>query len=68
MKYGLVRFRNKIYVPDSNFIKKLILREFQVKPYSCHPRYPKTLATIKKLYHWPNLKKEVVEYVARCLD
>lgn len=23
---------------------------------------------MKKFYYWPNLKKEVVEFVARCLD
>ena len=23
---------------------------------------------MKKLYYWPNLKKEVVDFVARCLD
>ena len=65
---GLVRFRNKVYVLDNSELKKLILREFHVKPYSGHPGYQKTLTIVKKFYHWLDMKKEVVEFVARCLD
>ena len=36
---GLVRFQHKIYVSDNSEIKKVILREFHVKPYSGHPGY-----------------------------
>jgi len=63
---GLVRFRNNTYVPIDSELKKLILREFHVKSYSYHPGYQKTFTTVKKLYHWPNLKKELVEFVVRC--
>ena len=31
--YGLVRFEDKIYVRKSSELKKVILREFHVKPY-----------------------------------
>ena len=48
---GLVRFKDKIYVPDSSELKKVILREFHVKPYLGHPRYPKTLTTVKIFYY-----------------
>jgi len=65
---GLVKFKSKIYVSDNNELKKLILRKFHIKPYLGHPRYQTNLTFIKKLYYWPNLKKEVAEFVARCLD
>ena len=65
---GLVRFRDNIYVSDNNELKKLILRDYHAKPYLGHPRYQKTMIVVKKLYYWPNLKKEVAEFVARCLD
>eukprot|EP00253_Pinus_taeda_P025539 PITA_25539 len=65
---GLVRFRDKIYVSNYSELKKLILREFHTKPYSGHPGYEKTLTVVKKFYYWLNLKKEVEEFVARCLD
>jgi len=57
--YGLIRYRDKIYVPENNELKKLILREFHANLYSGHPGYQKTLTEIKKFYYWSNLKKEV---------
>ena len=45
--YGLVRFRDRIYLSHSNELKKVILKEFHVKPYSCHPSYQKTLTAMK---------------------
>eukprot|EP00253_Pinus_taeda_P035105 PITA_35105 len=65
---GLMRFRDKIYVPDNSELKNLILREFHTKSYSGHPRYQKTSTIVKKFYYWPNLKKGMVEFVAICLD
>ena len=66
--YGLIRFRDMIYVSDNNELKKLIFREFHAKPYLGHLGYHKTLTTVTKFYYWPKLKREVAEFVARCLD
>ena len=38
-----------------------------MNPYSGHRGYQKTLITVKKFYYWPNLKKELVEFITRCL-
>ena len=65
---GLVILRDKIYVLIDSELKKTILREFHVKLYLGHSRYQNTLTTLKKFYYWPNLKKDVAEFVARCLD
>jgi len=65
---GLVRFRERIYVSDDSELKKLILREFNVKPYSRPLEYQNMLTKIKKLCYWLNLKKEVAEFVMICLD
>lgn len=67
-RYGLVRFRDRIYISNYSELKNLILREFHAKPYLGHPGYHKTLATVKKLCYWLNLKKEVAKFMARCLD
>ena len=50
---GLVKFRDKISVPDNSELKKVILREFHTKPYSGHPGYQKTLTAVKRYYYWP---------------
>jgi len=65
---GLVRFGNKIYVPDISELKKLILREFHVKPNLGHQGYQKTFKFVNKFYHWSNLKKKVVYFISRFLD
>lgn len=65
---GLIRFTDMIYVSNENELKKLILRKFHAKLYSGHPRYQKTLIVVKNLYYWSKLKKEVVEFLVRCLD
>lgn len=64
---GLVRFRDMIYVPNCSEIKKLISSEFHSKPYLGHPGYQNMLMTMKKFYYQTNLKKEVAQFIARCL-
>lgn len=46
----MLTFRNKIYVPNQDSIKQLLLDEFHKKPYDAHPRYNKLFSTIKKSY------------------
>eukprot|EP00253_Pinus_taeda_P018697 PITA_18697 len=65
---GLVKFRDRIYVPNNSELKKVILREFHAKPYSGNPGYQKTLTAVKKLYYWLNLKRDVAEFMARCFN
>lgn len=65
---GLITFRDKIYVPNISELKKIMLREFCAKPYSGHLGCQNTLTTVNFYYYWLNLKKDVVEFVDRCLD
>ena len=58
-------FKDKLYVPK---VKLLILYEVHKTPYSGHPGYQKTVTMLRKEYFWPNMKSEVAEYIARCLD
>jgi hypothetical protein len=37
-------------------------------PYVRHPRCQKTIATVKIQYYWLGMKKEVVEFIAKCLE
>jgi hypothetical protein len=49
-KEGLLRFKNRLYVPDSIELKLTILDEVHKKPYYGHPGYQKTITTLKKLF------------------
>jgi hypothetical protein len=55
-KKGLLRFKNRLYIPDSIELKLTILDEVHKKPYSGHSGYQKTITTLKKLFYWPNMK------------
>eukprot|EP00253_Pinus_taeda_P011330 PITA_11330 len=65
---GMLCFNKKLYVPDSNDLKRLILDEFHISHYTGHPGYQKMVTALKKEYYWPGMKKQVVEYLARCLE
>jgi hypothetical protein len=49
-KEGLLRFKNRLYVPDSTELNLTILDEVHKKPYNGHPGYQKTIKTLKKLF------------------
>jgi hypothetical protein len=50
-KKGLLRFKNRLYVPDSTELKLTILDKVHKKPYSDHPGYQKTITTLRKLFY-----------------
>jgi hypothetical protein len=37
-------------------------------PYVGHPRYQKTISSFKSQYYWPGMKREIVDFVAKCLE
>jgi hypothetical protein len=61
-------YMGRIYVPNSQELKNMILKEMHNVPYVGHPGYQKTIATIKSQYDWSGMKKEVVDFIARCLE
>ena len=62
---GMLYFNKKLYVPDSNDLKNLILDEFHISHYTGHLGYQKMVTALRKEYFWPGMKKQVVEYLAR---
>eukprot|EP00253_Pinus_taeda_P006607 PITA_06607 len=65
---GMLCFQKKIYIPNQSSIKEKILDENHRSPYAGHPGYQKLITSLRKEYYWPGMKKDVVEYLARCLE
>jgi hypothetical protein len=65
---GLIMYKNKIYVPNVQELKRTFLHEMRNVPYAGHPIYQKTVATVKSHYFWPGMKKEIAKYIARCIE
>ena len=61
-------YKDRMYVPNVPKVKLLILDEIHKTPYSGHPGYQKTITMLRKEYFWPNMKTELTEYIARCLE
>jgi hypothetical protein len=53
---GILRYRNKVYVPKSPELRRVILKNMHNVPYARHPRYQKTVLVVKSQYYWPCMK------------
>jgi hypothetical protein len=65
---GILQYKNKIYVPNVQDLKLMILNEMHNVTYVGHPGYQKIVAAVKSHYFWPGMKKEIYEYIARCME
>jgi hypothetical protein len=65
---GILRYKGKVYVPNFGEMKNALLKEMNNVPYVGHPRYQKTIAAIRIQCFWPGMKKEVANYIAKCLE
>jgi hypothetical protein len=67
-KEGMLTYRNKLYIPDCDELKRLIMDELHKKPYTGHPGYQKMITATRKQFYWPGLKKDIDNYLAKCLE
>jgi hypothetical protein len=65
---GILLYRGKVYVPNSMELKNIVLREMHNVPYVGHPGYQKSITVVRSQYFWSGMKKEVANYIARCLE
>ena len=64
---GILMNKDRWYVPNLERLREDILKEAYNTPYMMHPGTTKMYRTLKTSYWWPEMKRDVVEYVARCL-
>ena len=65
---GLLIHKNRIYVPISGELRNLVLKEMHNVPYIGHPNYQKIIAAVRSQLFWPGMKRDVVDYIARCME
>jgi hypothetical protein len=49
-------------------LRSLVLKEMHNVPYVGYPGYHKTIAAIRAQYYWPEMKKDVVDFIVRCME
>nr|GEY91099.1 putative reverse transcriptase domain-containing protein [Tanacetum cinerariifolium] len=64
---GGIYFIEWIWIPSVGGIRKLSMDEAHTSKYSVHSRADKMYYDLRDLYWWHGMKKDIVEYVSRCL-
>nr|GEW83257.1 hypothetical protein [Tanacetum cinerariifolium] len=64
---GGIYFFDRIWIPSVGGVRKLIMDEAHTSRYSIHPGADKMYYDLRDLYWWPGMKRDIAEYVSRCL-
>jgi len=62
-----LHYKERVCVPDDKELKTSILREAHNSVYAMHPGSTKMYRDLKLRYWWPGMKKDIADYVTRCL-
>ncbi|GJY00852.1 putative reverse transcriptase domain-containing protein [Tanacetum coccineum] len=64
---GTLYYLDRIWVPSKDDVKTLIMDEAHKSKYSIHPGADKMYYDLRDRYWWPGMKKDIAEYVSKCL-
>ncbi|TYK25733.1 pol protein [Cucumis melo var. makuwa] len=64
---GGLLFERRLCVPSDSAVKTGLLSKAHSSPFSMHPGSTKMYQDLKRVYWWRNMKREVAEFVSRCL-
>ena len=57
----------RIYVSNKEELRREILEEAHCAAYAMHPGSTKMYQDLKDNYWWKGMKKDIAEYVSKCL-
>ncbi|WRX26236.1 Integrase zinc-binding domain - like 10 [Theobroma cacao] len=64
---GILMVGDRVYVPKDDQLRRAILEEAHSSAYALHFRSTKMYRTIKESYWWPSMKRDIAEFVTKCL-
>jgi hypothetical protein len=65
---GILLYMNKVYVPNSQKLKKLVLKNMHNVPYVGHLGYQKTIVVVRAQYYWLGNEETCSGFIAKCLE
>ena len=65
---GMIVKGQRMCVPEYGELKRDIMEEAHSSAYAMHPRITKMYKTLKEHYWWNGMKKEIADFVSRCLN
>ena len=63
----LLTYKNITYIPNVEDFRRIVMDEIHQDPYFGHLGYQKTIATTKKYYFLPRMKKDIAVYISNCM-
>jgi hypothetical protein len=63
----LLTYKGRLYIPNCDELRRFIMDELHKRPYTSHPGYPKIITPTKDLFYWLGMKKDIDDYLAKCL-
>ena len=64
---GSLYFQNRLCVPDDKELKQKLLFKAHNTVFTMHPGGNKMYQDLKQFYWWKGMKRDVTEYVSKCL-
>ncbi|KAA0048255.1 retrotransposon protein, putative, Ty3-gypsy subclass [Cucumis melo var. makuwa] len=64
---GGLLFERRLCVPVNSAVKTELLIETHSSPFFMHPGCTKMYQDLKRVYWWRNMKRQVAEFVSKCL-
>ena len=64
---GTVVMGQRLCVPDVGDVRRGIMEEAHSSAYAMHPGSTKMYRTLKEHYWWKGMKRDIAEFVSRCL-
>jgi hypothetical protein len=65
---GILTYKERLYILNCDELNRFMMDELHKRPYTGHPRYQKMITTTRKQFYWPGLKKDIADYLAKCLE
>ena len=63
---GVLRKSGKVWIPENTTLRETILLRNHDDPIGGHFGIEKTVEVLKRKYYWPQLTRDVKEYIHRC--
>ncbi|GJS22596.1 putative reverse transcriptase domain-containing protein [Tanacetum coccineum] len=64
---GEIYFFDHIWIPSVGDVRKLIMDKAHTSRFSVHPDADKMYYDLRDLYWWSGMKRDIAEFVSRCL-
>ena len=64
---NVLKFQERLCVPNDTELKRRVLQDGQNSKLSIHPGNTKMYQDLKQNFWWPGMKKEIADFVSKCL-